>query len=878
MNGFDVSGLAERLEWEDKEYWLHMDAESPFEKYPAKQHAQRVQGKLGVNEGLIYLPGQAAKNNDDSDMPAPFRQLRYFYYLSGCNEPDCHLTYDLRQDILTLFVPRVDPKRVIWNGRGSTPAEALIKYDIDAVFFIDQLEHFIQCWANHSKNQGARLYGLHPSQIPGCSMRVPRVDTTSLLPAMNICRMVKDDHEIQLIRKANDISSQAHKDVLANILKFKNEAQVEGLFVDVCISRQAKEQAYDPIAASGPNAGTLHYDANNEDFEDRQLMCLDAGCEYELYASDITRTFPLAASWPSQEAENVYKLVERMQEACIKRLAPGVRYLDLHIRAHQIAIDGLLQLGIFHNGTREEIYKAGTSRAFFPHGLGHHIGLEVHDVGQADLMSVRRGKVVTQQAPSLYPQGFHTPVYEPTTCHAPTDPQSSHLEAGMVVTVEPGIYFSTYALEQFYLPIPEHAKFINLEVLERYLPVGGVRIEDDILITPRGYENLTTAPKGNAMFDIIRGNSTQDREVVHTLRSPRRRSTENTKPLLRAPGLNSTIAAPGLRCLARAETMPTSFNQQNTVDFEPYRGPSLFSNFKRSMTTDEKVQEWQRNRDQLAAVRNSTAPVSHPVTVCGQATPNVQHTYMSDASDLARFPSHVSLSMGSQKCNDCAILVQTLGRLRRNLHSPKLTPPKPIAEDTWVAHCRREKEASRYIVQPAEDRPPLDFRADSLRLKDKLAAVTTSSRHTTLPRKTQHHVRPTPTDTQESPATTQAHASTPTSPTTLQPSRSPPPRTGFPNEPPVTSMIALQLHDQTPHSPPPPPTQDFRAPQNSTNLPPKHQQYHPTTQPRAPPRMSDAERDHAWLEHKLADWDRSLRNPSPSPRRNEHVGTLQSYW
>jgi Xaa-Pro dipeptidase len=213
--------------------------------------------------------------------------------------------------------------------------------------------------------------------------------------------MIKDDHEIKLIRKANDISSQAHKQVLANILHYKNEAQVEGLFTDVCISHQAKQQAYDPIAASGPNAGTLHYDANDEDFGDRQLMCLDAGCEFELYASDITRTFPLSTSWPSKEAENIYKLVERMQETCIERLAPGVRYLDLHVLAHQIAIDGLLTLGILHNGTKEEIYKAGTSRAFFPHGLGHHVGLEVHDVGQAELMSIIRGKATFEQVSSF---------------------------------------------------------------------------------------------------------------------------------------------------------------------------------------------------------------------------------------------------------------------------------------------------------------------------------------------------------------------------------------------------------------------------------------------------------------------------------------------
>jgi Xaa-Pro dipeptidase len=295
-----------------------------------------------------------------------------------------------------LFIPRIKPERVIWYGRGPTPSEALAKYDIDQVFYSDKLEAFIQGWS--FGNREADIYALHQSsRVPGYHQPDPRIDLTSLQPSMNVARMIKDDHEIGLIRKANEISSQAHKEVLANVLKFKNEAQVEGVFVDVCISHQAKQQAYDPIAASGLNAGTLHYDANNEDLAGRQLMCLDAGCEYELYASDITRTFPLAPSWPSKEAESIYKLVERMQETCIERLAPGVRYLDLHIMAHQIAINGLLQLGILHNGTKEEIFKAGTSRAFFPHGLGHHVGLEVHDVGQVELMSVRRGKLVYEQ-------------------------------------------------------------------------------------------------------------------------------------------------------------------------------------------------------------------------------------------------------------------------------------------------------------------------------------------------------------------------------------------------------------------------------------------------------------------------------------------------
>lgn len=303
--------------------------------------------------------------------------------MSSCNEPNCHVTYDIQHDTLTLFIPRINPARVIWNGRGSTPAEARQKYDIDTVLYVDQAKDFISHWLEHFEGG---LYILHPNHLRTAS--APKfVDSTSLKPAMDMARVIKDDHEIKLIKKANDISSQAHKEVLANILRFKNEAQVEGLFLNVCISQQAKQQAYDPIAASGPNAGTLHYDANNEDFEDRELMCLDAGCEYQLYASDITRTFPLSGNWPSKESKQIYRLVQRMQESCIEKLAPGVRYLDLHILAHFIAIDGLLSLGILHNGTREEIYKAGTSKAFFPHGLGHHVGLEVHDVGHSELMS-----------------------------------------------------------------------------------------------------------------------------------------------------------------------------------------------------------------------------------------------------------------------------------------------------------------------------------------------------------------------------------------------------------------------------------------------------------------------------------------------------------
>ena len=109
-------------------------------------------------------------------------------------------------------------------------------------------------------------------------------------------------------------------------------------------------------------------------------MCLDAGAEWQGYAADVTRTFPLSGHWPSREAEQIYDLVQRMQTKCMDVLGPGARFVDAQYLAHLVAIEGLLELGIFHNGSKKEIYEAGTSIAFFPHGLGHHMGLEVHDV------------------------------------------------------------------------------------------------------------------------------------------------------------------------------------------------------------------------------------------------------------------------------------------------------------------------------------------------------------------------------------------------------------------------------------------------------------------------------------------------------------------
>lgn len=358
------------------------------------------------------------------------------------------------------------------------------RYDVDQVRWSDALNRDIGQWVG--SNRDATIYVLHEDQIP-VDIEPPNINYSDLLVAMDSARVIKDLHEIKLIRRANSISAHAHRSVLQAIHRLKNEAQIEAIFIDACMSKGSKHQAYDVIAASGENNSILHYVKNDEPLKGRQLVCLDAGCEWECYASDVTRTFPISGYWPSEEAKEIYDIVQEMQTACIKRLKPGVRFFDLYILAHRIAVEGLLRLGILQGGTAQEIFESGTSRAFFPHGLGHHLGLEVHDVSPALNSSSR------------------TKDWDRTDASTPSGTlYSSGLEEGMVITVEPGIYFSRYALDHIYLPSPRYSRFINTSVLKRYLPVGGVRIEDDILITADGFENLTTAPKEEEMLNIIR--------------------------------------------------------------------------------------------------------------------------------------------------------------------------------------------------------------------------------------------------------------------------------------------------------------------------------------------------------------------------------------
>ena len=375
------------------------------------------------------------------------RQRRYFFYLSGCELPDSYLTYEIASKKLTLFIPPVEPDEVIWSGLPMTTKEAEAKYDIDECRTTKEVNSHL---ASTSESRQSTIYAI-PEQVSDhiTFLSYKDKELSQLKPAIEYCRVTKSDYEIALIRKANVISTAGHLAVMKAAARAKNECELEAIFLKSCVERNAKHQAYHSIVAAGENGATLHYVSNAASISNQNLLLLDAGCEVDCYASDITRTFPLKGSF-TEESLAIYKIVLEMQHKCIDALKAGVIWDSIHELAHKIAIEGLLKLGIL-KGDAETIFKARTSVAFFPHGLGHYLGMDTHDTGgnanYADKDVMFR---------YLRVRG--------------TLPERS------VITVEPGIYFCRFIIEP-YLKDAEQSQFIDEKVLEKYWSVGGVRIE-----------------------------------------------------------------------------------------------------------------------------------------------------------------------------------------------------------------------------------------------------------------------------------------------------------------------------------------------------------------------------------------------------------------
>ncbi|KAL8298937.1 hypothetical protein RB597_007525 [Gaeumannomyces tritici] len=458
-------------------------------KYPAKEHAKRTVEALRAKQpgatGVLYLEGQKTKMIEDNDGEEHFRQRRYFYYLTGCDVPDCNYVYDMATSRSTLFIPPVEAESVIWSGLPLSAEEALERYDVDEVRYTNEVNAVLASLAAAAAAAAAPSATVHaiPSQVSDqvTFLGFGDKDLSLLKDAIERARVVKTPYELALIAQANEVSGAAHRAVLERVRTAANERELHAVFLSECVARGGPNQAYGSIVAAGCAAATLHYVKNNEPLEGKLNLLLDAGCEWDCYASDIvcfffTRTFPISGKF-TPESRAIYDTVLRMQLESIAMLKEGVLWEDVHTHAHRVAIEGLLSAGVLRGGTVDEILKARTSTAFLPHGLGHYLGMDTHDTGG-------------------------NPNY------ADPDPMFKYLRvrgrlpAGSVITVEPGIYFCKFIIEPF-LKDPVHSKYIDSAVLDRYWDVGGVRIEDNLVITKDGSENLTTAVKDVAEMEKI---------------------------------------------------------------------------------------------------------------------------------------------------------------------------------------------------------------------------------------------------------------------------------------------------------------------------------------------------------------------------------------
>jgi Xaa-Pro aminopeptidase len=250
-------------------------------------------------------------------------------------------------------------------------------------------------------------------------------------------RLYKSRSEVKALRQAARISAKAHTKVMQVCKPGLWEYQLEAEFIRECSHQGAREQAYPPIVGAGGNACTLHYVDNTAQVLDNQLLLIDAGCEKDYYASDITRTFPVSGRF-SEAQRQLYELVLASQEAAIAKVKPGNHWNDPHNAAVKVITRGLIKLGIL-KGTPAKLIKEEKYKPFFPHRTGHWIGMDVHDVGDYKVDGAWR-----------------------------------MLEPGMVMTIEPGLY------------IPAGMK----GVAKKWWDIG-IRIEDDVLVTREGCEVLT---------------------------------------------------------------------------------------------------------------------------------------------------------------------------------------------------------------------------------------------------------------------------------------------------------------------------------------------------------------------------------------------------
>ena len=420
--------------------------------------ARRTALLAAMGEGIALIPTahEAARNRDSL---YPYRHDSYFYYLTGFAEPEAVLVLIAGKSPKTiLFCREKNLEREIWDGYRHGPDGARNTFGFDEARPIAELAAalpqlladqpgvytFVGANPHWDRTISEALNGVRALSRTGVSAPNVVYDARALLDAQ---RLIKDAHEIAMMRRAGEISSLAHVRAMEHTRPGQFEYQVEAELLHEFVRYGAREQAYSAIVASGANACVLHYRDNNRKMADGDLLLIDAGCEYGSYASDITRTFPVNGKFTGPQ-KAVYEVVLDAQQQCIDQVAPGQPFNAYHDTAVKVLAQGLIDLGLC-KGSLDEVIETKSYFQFYMHRAGHWLGLDVHDAGD-------------------YRIGGSTGRWQ-------------SLQPGMVLTVEPGLYIRPAG------NVPEN--FHNI----------GVRIEDDILVTASGNENLTArTPKSVA--------------------------------------------------------------------------------------------------------------------------------------------------------------------------------------------------------------------------------------------------------------------------------------------------------------------------------------------------------------------------------------------
>ena len=431
--------------------------------------------KEELKSGLILFLGNKESPMNYSDNPYPFRQDSTFLYFFGLDFPDLAAVLDIDQNREIVFGKDVDLEDIIWMGPQPSLKERATKSGIKETASPGELEEMVKL----ARQQGKKIHYLPPYR-PETMLKIeqlleihPRMSkdyaSVELIKAVVAQRSVKIEEEIEEIEIALGITHQMQTTAMKMAKPGVNEKEIAGRMEGIALSYGCPLGF--PIILT-INGQILHNHYHGNILKKGKLLVNDSGSESPRhYPGDITRTVPVGGKFSSKQKE-IYELVLKAQETAIQSIRPGVKYRDIHLKAARTIANGLKELDLME-GDVDEAVQAGAHAMFFPHGLGHMMGLDVHDMENLGEEFVGYDETVkrSDQFGLAYLR------------------LARELKPGFVLTVEPGIYFIPALIDKW-RGEKRFAQFINYEKLEEYRDFGGIRIEDDVLVTEKGHRLL----------------------------------------------------------------------------------------------------------------------------------------------------------------------------------------------------------------------------------------------------------------------------------------------------------------------------------------------------------------------------------------------------